>query len=57
MCIYDTITYQYQFKLINVSLIIYLLICNSVHTTLVRHPVQSEWGKTAVEKVLEKILK
>ena len=42
MWTYDTITYQYYLKLINVSLIIYLLICNSLHTPLARHPVQSE---------------
>ena len=30
---------------INVSLIIYLLICNSIHTPLVCHPVQSKWEK------------
>ena len=27
------------------GLIIYLLICNSIYTPLVRHPVQSEWEK------------
>ena len=54
MWTYDIITYQYLLKLINVSLIIYLLICNSIHTPLVRHPVQSEWEKTAVGKVLGK---
>ena len=41
----------------NVSLIIYMLICISIHMPLARHPVQSEWEKTAVGKVLGKILK
>ena len=35
----------------------YLLICNSIYTSFVRHPVQCEWGKTAEGKVLGKILK
>ena len=32
-------------RTLNVSLIIYLLICNSIYTPLVHHPVQSEWEK------------
>ena len=49
--------YYHLSILINVSLSIYLLICNSIHTPFVRHPVQNERGKYAAGKVLGKILK
>ena len=38
---------RYLLKSIDVSLIIYLLICNFIHTPF-------EWGKYAMGKVLEK---
>ena len=53
MWTYGTITYQYLLKLIDVSLIIYMLICNFIHMPFVRHPVQmlGECGKNAGKNI------